>query len=171
MYDRGEGVAQSYRAAIRWYTRAAEKGFASAQFNLGLKYDIGRGTPENDELAGDWYTRAAEQGHVKSEYNLSVLDEDTGASVREDDRFTEEWRELEAEEKYKNVALKPDFQALVIRQGRALSRDTVQWYAIQARGRRQFFEIGAGGKICREKPDIGQKHDAGSMVHADGRAR
>ena len=34
--------------AIGWYTRAAEKGFASAGFNLGLKYDIGRGTPEDD---------------------------------------------------------------------------------------------------------------------------
>ncbi|MEC8099002.1 MAG: SEL1-like repeat protein, partial [Pseudomonadota bacterium] len=156
MYERGEGVAQSYPAAIRWYTRAAEKGIASAQFNLGLKYDIGRGTPENDELAGDWYTRAAEQGHVKSEYNLSVLDEDTDASVREDDRFAEEWRELEAEEKYKNVALKPDFQALVIRQGRASGRDTVQWYAIKREEEDSFLKLALAGKYVERSLILGK---------------
>ena len=156
MYDRGEGVAQSYGAAIGWYTRAAEKGFASAQFNLGLKYDIGRGTPEDDARAGDWYARAAEQGHVKSEYNLSVLDADKGASVREDDRFTEEWRELEAEEKYKNVAFKPDFQALVIRQGRASDRDMAQWYAIKREEEDRALKLVLAEKYVERSPILGK---------------
>ena len=50
--------------------------------------------------------RAAEQGHVKSEYNRS--DADTGQRAKT--TGSEEWQELEAEEKYKNVAFKPDFR-------------------------------------------------------------
>ena len=155
MYDRGEGIAQSYRAAICWYTRAAEQGLASAQFNLGLKYDVGLGTSENDELAGDWYTRAAEQGHVKSEYNLSVLDADQSASVREDGRFTEERLEPEAEEKYKNVALKPDFQALVIRQGRAPGRDTAEWYAVRHEEEDRTLKLVPAEKYVERSPVLG----------------
>ena len=120
-----------------------------------MKYDIGRGTPENDELAGDWYTRAAEQGHVKSEYNLSVLDADQGASVREDGRFTEERLEPEAEEKYKNVALKPDFQALVIRQGRAPGRDTAEWYAVRHEEEDRTLKLVPAEKYVERSPVLG----------------
>jgi TPR repeat protein len=34
MYANGQGVPQDYGEAIRWYRKAAEQGFADAQFNL-----------------------------------------------------------------------------------------------------------------------------------------
>ena len=35
MYDEGEDVPQDHAEAVRWYRRAAEQGYAGAQFNLG----------------------------------------------------------------------------------------------------------------------------------------
>jgi len=35
MYAEGEGVAQDYQEAVRWYRLAAEQGHASGQFSLG----------------------------------------------------------------------------------------------------------------------------------------
>ncbi len=35
MYAKGQGVAQDYQEAVRWYRLAAEQGHASGQFSLG----------------------------------------------------------------------------------------------------------------------------------------
>src|SRR5271155_3469828 len=36
IYDKGNGVAQDYVEAVKWYRKAADQGFAQAQANLGL---------------------------------------------------------------------------------------------------------------------------------------
>ena len=48
--------------AIKWYRKAADHGFAEAQYNIGVMYANGTGVPENDALAVKWYRKAAEQG-------------------------------------------------------------------------------------------------------------
>jgi uncharacterized protein len=35
MYDRGEGVPQNYREALKWYRMSADQGNAMAQYNIG----------------------------------------------------------------------------------------------------------------------------------------
>jgi hypothetical protein len=62
MYDTGEGVAQDYVEAIKWYRKAADKGFEPACFNLGLKYDNGQGVAQDFTEAVRWYRKAAYQG-------------------------------------------------------------------------------------------------------------
>ena len=61
MYKQGQGVPQSYKAALVWYRKAADQGHADAQFNLGLMYDQGRGVPQNFKEALVWYRKAADQ--------------------------------------------------------------------------------------------------------------
>ena len=56
-----------------WYGRAAEQGFAQAQYNLALMHENGEGGPVSMEQARVWYGRAAEQGHAQAQYNLGVL--------------------------------------------------------------------------------------------------
>ena len=34
----GEGVEQDFKEAVKWYQKAAEQGFAGAQYNLGAMY-------------------------------------------------------------------------------------------------------------------------------------
>jgi TPR repeat protein len=55
--------------ALKWYTKAAERGYAIAQFNLGSIY---RETNEH-EKAMEWFLRAAKQGHPGSIKNVVEL--------------------------------------------------------------------------------------------------
>ena len=64
MYANGRGVPENDKTAVKWYTLAAEQGYAKAQYNLGLMYANGRGVPENDKTAVKWFTKAAEQGYA-----------------------------------------------------------------------------------------------------------
>jgi TPR repeat protein len=67
-YNDGRGVAQNDREAVRWYRKAADKGYARAQCNLGFKYDQGEGVDKDDAQAVYWYRLAAEQGKAALPY-------------------------------------------------------------------------------------------------------
>jgi len=67
-YEAGE-----YAEAVKWYRLAAEQGYATAQYNLGVMYANGEGVPENDAEAVKWYRLAAEQGDAKAQYNLALM--------------------------------------------------------------------------------------------------
>jgi TPR repeat protein len=42
MYDNGQGVAQDYKTALKWYLLAAEQGLARAQYNRPVA-EVGAG--------------------------------------------------------------------------------------------------------------------------------
>ena len=67
MYDDGKGVPQDYVEAVKWYRKAAEKGFAPAQVNLGRMYDEGAGVPQDYAEAVKWVRNAAEQGYAMAQ--------------------------------------------------------------------------------------------------------
>lgn len=46
-YAGGFGVSQDYVQSVKWYRRAAERGYAPAQFNLGCRYFAGEGVEKN----------------------------------------------------------------------------------------------------------------------------
>ena len=73
MYDIGQGVAQDYKEAMKWYTKAAEQGDANAQYSLGLMYNNGEGATQDYKEAMKWYTKAAEQGYAGAQTNLGVM--------------------------------------------------------------------------------------------------
>src|SRR5215470_9401223 len=56
MYFIGSDVPQDCAEAVNWYRKAAEQGYALAQFHLGLMYDEGgQGVPEDRAEAVNWY--------------------------------------------------------------------------------------------------------------------
>lgn len=68
-YYTGEGVKQDYIKAIKYFTLAAQQGYANAQLNLGIihhKYS-------NFEEAYFWYNQASRQGLAQAQYNLGIL--------------------------------------------------------------------------------------------------
>ncbi len=73
MYEAGEGTAQSYAAAIRYYRRAAYYGSAAAQTRLGNLYMIGAGVALDYGEARRWYLRAAAQGYADALLDLAGL--------------------------------------------------------------------------------------------------
>lgn len=72
MYKPGLTNFQTYAEAIRWYTLAAEQGYARAQFNLALLYNEGKCVTKDYAEEARLYELAAEQGYAKPQYNLSV---------------------------------------------------------------------------------------------------
>lgn len=69
----GEGVPQDYEGAVAWYRQAADRGYAGAQFVLGLMYATGQGVPFDDEQSVAWYRKAAEQGHAGAQFFLGFM--------------------------------------------------------------------------------------------------
>jgi uncharacterized protein len=58
---------------MAWYRKAAEQGYARAQYNVGVLYHEGKRVSQDDGQAAAWYRRAAEQGHAQAQFNLGVL--------------------------------------------------------------------------------------------------
>ena len=59
----GEGVAQDYAAALRFARRAADKGHAGGEGNLGLLYASGWGVPQDVREGIKWWAEASAQGY------------------------------------------------------------------------------------------------------------
>ncbi len=65
-------LAENYTQAFYWYFKAAEKGDAAAQCNLGTCYAGGLGIAKDDAQAVYWYRKAAEQGDGEAQGLLSL---------------------------------------------------------------------------------------------------
>ncbi|MGH9809034.1 MAG: tetratricopeptide repeat protein, partial [Terriglobia bacterium] len=59
MYSLGRGVAQDYGEAAKWLDKAADLGFAHAQFDLGVMYEKGRGVAQDYVQSYKWLDLAA----------------------------------------------------------------------------------------------------------------
>ena len=62
MHDKGLGVPQHYKTAVKWYRLAARQGDADAQSNLGVMYALGRGVLKDYVYAHMWGNIAASNG-------------------------------------------------------------------------------------------------------------
>jgi TPR repeat protein len=61
--------------AVEWYRKAAEKGNAEAQYNLGEMYRVGRILPKDSAEAARWLKQAADQNHLEAQVRLLQIDE------------------------------------------------------------------------------------------------
>ena len=73
MYQTGQGVAQDYKTAVKWYTLAAEQGNAIAQTNLGFRYANGQGVAQDYVKAHMWYNIAAIDGNADAIKNRDIV--------------------------------------------------------------------------------------------------
>ncbi|CAM9389724.1 unnamed protein product, partial [Pylaiella littoralis] len=69
----GTGCQRNYRAAVRYYLRAAHAGDASSANAVGLLHELGRGVTRNMGTASCWYQRAAELGSADGAFNAALL--------------------------------------------------------------------------------------------------
>ena len=63
-----------YEKAAKWYRKAADQGFAEAQFDLGLMYAYGLGVTQSYPKAAKWWRKAAEQGYAMAQRMLERLE-------------------------------------------------------------------------------------------------
>ena len=62
MYNKGEGVPQDFKEAVKLYRKAAEKGGVFAQYNLGIRYAKGQGVLLDYVAAYAWANVAIANG-------------------------------------------------------------------------------------------------------------
>jgi TPR repeat protein len=89
-YSTGEGVKQDATQAVYWIRKAAEQGYARAQFNLGVCYTSGEGVEQDFAQAADWYRKAADQSDVDAQFNLGTYYAD-GIGVEQDSAKAVSW--------------------------------------------------------------------------------
>ena len=96
IYDYGNGgVKLSHETAVTWYRRAAEQGYAGAQFNLGNCYQLGEGVQQDKKQAVYWYRQAALQNDPDAQYTLGLCYA-SGEGVAKSARRAIEWFRLSA---------------------------------------------------------------------------
>ena len=60
--------------AVKWYIKAAEQGYADAQYNLAYTYEFGEpGVPRDIDKAIRWYRKAAAKDHPEAQERYSIL--------------------------------------------------------------------------------------------------
>ncbi len=83
MYRYGQGVPQDAKAAIEWYTLAAEHNDVGAQTDLGYMYANGEGVLKNFVRAHMFYNIAASNGsNLASANRDAVATEMTPADIK-----------------------------------------------------------------------------------------
>src|SRR5438270_4112577 len=73
LFQKGLGVTEDLKEAIRLFTAAAGKKLAAAQVNLGLLYLNGAGVARDEAEAARWLGLAADQGDPIGEHRLALL--------------------------------------------------------------------------------------------------
>ena len=63
MYERGQGVVQVYKTAVKWYRLSAEQGNANAQLSLSLMYAIGKGVLQDKIYTHMWSNISSSNGN------------------------------------------------------------------------------------------------------------
>jgi TPR repeat protein len=69
-YWEGEGVAQDYAEAAKWFRKAAEQGDMFSQFATGSNFEHGKGVAKDLAEALRWYRKAADQGYARAQFNV-----------------------------------------------------------------------------------------------------
>jgi len=67
---KGRRKIKDDQQAVIWYTRAAEQGLTSAQFELGRMYITGRGVAQDIELGVSWQLKAADLGLAYAQFAI-----------------------------------------------------------------------------------------------------
>ena len=73
MYEKGQGVVQNYKIALKWYRLSAEQGHAGAQYNLGGMYGRGMGVIQDNIYAHMWFNISASNGDKDAVTNRDIV--------------------------------------------------------------------------------------------------
>jgi len=66
-------LQQDDAAAVSWYQKAADQGYALAQVNLGLMYVNGHGVSQDYTAAASWFQKAADQDFADAQNKLGLM--------------------------------------------------------------------------------------------------
>lgn len=82
--------------AIKWFTKAAEQGYAPSMERLAFYYDHGYGVPEDKEKAFFWFYKAAVLGMEWSQFRIASMYQE-GKGVGKNGREALKWYKIGAD--------------------------------------------------------------------------
>jgi len=163
-FKKGYGYyqAENYDEAVKWYRKAAEQGYAPAQYRLGeLHYD-GQGVPQDYAEAAKWQRKGADQGYVSSQTALGVTYA-MGKGVSQDYAEAAKWYRKAAEQgdAYTQFNL-----GIAYEKGEGVPQVYVtahMWYNLSAATSRHGSD--------ERRDDIAEKMTPAQIIEAQRRAR
>ena len=111
-YSGKNGKKKNYAKAVECYRKAAEKGYARGQRNLGYMYENGEGVAKNYTEAVKWYRKAADQGLAQAQYDLGRMYE-KGYGVKKDQNTANLWYQKAASQGHEKARKKLDDQHII----------------------------------------------------------
>jgi TPR repeat protein len=132
-YDLGMHVKPDGKESIRWITKAANQGYAPAEYELGRIYLYGRGIPIDYAQALLWERKAAEQGDSRAQRDMAFMYE-RGFGVAADPAQAAEWNRKAAMQGH------PEAQAQLARaldEGAGVPKDPAEAHRLYAKAARQ----------------------------------
>lgn len=118
---------KDYKQAFNLFHKAAEQGYAEAQFSIGVMYANGEGVTRDSKQAVYWYQKAAKQSVAKAQYNLGAMYH-KGDGVQKNEAQAISWYRKAAEQGLPdaemNLGLRYDY-------GLGVQKDNIQaayWY-------------------------------------------
>ena len=108
--------------AVELYKKAAEGGYALAQYRLGVLYQIGQGVEKDLGQARKWFGAAAEAGLREAEFNYAVMLE-TGAGGARDPKGAATLYEISAGKGVRQAFLP---LGILFARGEGVERDLVE---------------------------------------------
>lgn len=97
----GWGVEENDDEALKWYRKAAERGYAPSMFKLGYCYEEGFGVEKDMEKALEWYRKAAELDDSDAKQRMKLYETEKEIEQMRKEREERERRYREEEEKLK----------------------------------------------------------------------
>jgi TPR repeat protein len=142
IFEKGQGTAPDFGAAIQWYRKAAEQGYARAQINLGHLYEKGQGVGKDPVAALNWYRKAA---GIDALITLGGNAQDTARLDAEIAKLRRELedarRELEQLKHEKNKLDSENNRLLKQKQAALAANDQAQVRALEARLRQREQDL------------------------------
>jgi len=91
MYNKGQGVAQDYKEAIRWFRMSVRNGNEGAAHLLGAAFGLGEGVKVDMIRAHMWYNIAAIGGNSLSlEMRNTIASKMTPQQIEQAQRMARE---------------------------------------------------------------------------------
>ncbi|MGI0135128.1 MAG: tetratricopeptide repeat protein [Candidatus Micrarchaeaceae archaeon] len=85
-------MPQDYVKAAYWLRKAAEQGYAGAQYKLGAMYSLGVGVPQDYVQAAKWFILAKASGYDEGGNLLHSTEQVmTSAQIAEAQSLAREW--------------------------------------------------------------------------------
>jgi hypothetical protein len=116
IYEKGLGRAPDPAAAMRWYQRAADKGFAPAQTALAMLYENGLGTGKPEpEKALMLYRQAAKLNEgLRFESELKARESEISRLKKALENEQEKAQQLQQQLQKKNTSLEQEVKSLTV---------------------------------------------------------